>query len=85
MSWLPYWVLRKRSNLYSVVVGEWRGYLRWWPIDEIDSAEADYDNGILEWGAEVGGTTVADGKGSKPHAVEYLWLMYEDERLDLKV
>ena len=25
-----------------------RGFLRWWPIDEIDSAEADYDNGILE-------------------------------------
>ena len=24
------------------------GYLRWWPIDEVDSAEADYDNGILE-------------------------------------
>jgi len=25
-----------------------QGYLRWWPIEEIDTAEADYDNGILE-------------------------------------
>eukprot|EP00928_Gymnodinium_smaydae_P086447 TRINITY_DN7056_c0_g1_i3.p1 TRINITY_DN7056_c0_g1~~TRINITY_DN7056_c0_g1_i3.p1 ORF type:complete len:1947 (-),score=421.95 TRINITY_DN7056_c0_g1_i3:144-5984(-) len=33
-----------------VVSGGADGYLRWWPIDEIDVAEADYDNGILEYG-----------------------------------
>ncbi|CAE8657611.1 unnamed protein product [Polarella glacialis] len=33
-----------------VISGGDDGYLRWWPIDEIDLAEADYDAGILEYG-----------------------------------
>ncbi|CAK0841778.1 unnamed protein product [Prorocentrum cordatum] len=36
-----------------VVSGGEDGYLRWWPIDEIDDAEADYDAGILEYGISM--------------------------------
>ncbi|CAE7875240.1 Cfap44, partial [Symbiodinium microadriaticum] len=36
-----------------VISGGDDGFLRWWPIDEIDSAEADYDNGILEYGIRM--------------------------------
>ncbi|CAE7195360.1 CFAP44 [Symbiodinium natans] len=36
-----------------VISGGDDGYLRWWPIEEIDSAEADYDNGILEYGIRM--------------------------------
>ncbi|CAJ1397957.1 unnamed protein product [Effrenium voratum] len=44
-------LLDKENSL--VVSGGDDGYLRWWPIDEVDSAEADYDNGILEYGIRM--------------------------------
>ncbi|CAK9111108.1 unnamed protein product [Durusdinium trenchii] len=36
-----------------VISGGDDGHLRWWPIEEIDTAEADYDNGILEFGIRM--------------------------------
>jgi len=44
-------LIDKESGL--VISGGDDGFLRWWPIDEIDSAEADYDNGILEYGIRM--------------------------------
>mmetsp|Transcript_19157 Transcript_19157/g.44611 ORF Transcript_19157/g.44611 Transcript_19157/m.44611 type:complete len:1781 (+) Transcript_19157:58-5400(+) len=36
-----------------IVSGGDDGYLRWWPMTEIDEGEADYDNGILEYGVTL--------------------------------
>jgi len=36
-----------------IVSGGDDGYLRWWPVNEIDEGEADYDNGILEYGVTL--------------------------------
>ena len=48
---------------WSAIPKRLPGYLRWWPIEEIDTAEADYDNGILEFlgkGLCVGGFHLCD-------------------------
>jgi len=46
-------VIRMDKEVNCVVSGGSDGYLRWWPVPEIDEAEADYDNGILEYGISV--------------------------------
>lgn len=43
-------VVMMDADKTCVISGGEDGYLRWWPIDQIDVAEADYDNGILEYG-----------------------------------
>ena len=45
-------ILMEKEN-GMVISGGDDGYLRWWPIEEIDTAEADYDNGILEFGIRM--------------------------------
>lgn len=45
-------ILMDREN-GMVISGGDDGHLRWWPIEEIDTAEADYDNGILEFGIRM--------------------------------